>query len=113
LQRECYQWDRPIFEHAPVSGVTRRLFAAVSFFCLLAPGRLSCEALHVEQLKPHDSISVFIEEDSEPVSGCFADGLGDMLESDIEVAFGTEVHGYDFSRELHVICSFNLGQDLL
>jgi hypothetical protein len=36
-----------------------------------------------------------------------------MLESDIEVAFRTEVYGHDFSLELHVICSFNLGQDLL
>jgi len=78
----------------------------------LAPERLSNEALHVEELESHDGISVFIKEDGKPVFGCFADRLGDVLESDVEVAFGTKVCGHDFSRELHVICGFNLGQDL-
>ena len=89
------------------------IHASVSFICVLASERLSDEALHVEQLKSDDSISVVIEEDSEPVFSCFTDGFGDMLEPDIEVAFRTEVYGHDFSRELHVICGFNLGQDLL
>jgi len=88
------------------------IHAGASFICLLARGCLSYEALQVEELESDDSISVFIEEDSEPVFGCFADGLGDVLESDVEVAFGAEVCGHDFSRELHVICGFNLGQDL-
>jgi len=29
LQRECYHWDKPVFEHAPVSGLTRRVFIAI------------------------------------------------------------------------------------
>jgi hypothetical protein len=48
----------------------------------LASGRLSDEALHVEQLKSDDSISVVIEEYSEPVFSCFTDRFGDMLEPD-------------------------------
>ena len=28
LPRECYHWDKPVFEYAPVSGLTRRLFIA-------------------------------------------------------------------------------------
>jgi len=89
------------------------IHAGASFICVLAPGRLLDEALQVEQLKSDDSISVVIEEDSEPVFSCFTDGFGDMLEPDIEVAFGAEVYGHDFSRQPHVIRSFNLGQDLL
>jgi len=89
------------------------IHTGLSFICILASGHLSDEALHVEQLKSDDSISVVIEKDSEPVFSCFTDGFGDMLEPDIEVAFGTEVYGHDFSRQPHVIRSFNLGQDLL
>jgi len=28
LPRECYHWDKSVFEHTPVSGLTRRLFIA-------------------------------------------------------------------------------------